>query len=158
MGLFSRFKKEGKAAKTDEQIELESLIRQNHAVFADAFPGRRATDEEILRAEQQLGVKIPEPYVWFLKEYGSGGYWFEILGYCKNGRPEFVEETLRQRENGLPEGFLVIEACDEFFYCMDTTNGKIVSWDQYDKEGSISRFHNFYEFFKDEIENAVDNL
>lgn len=109
---------------------------------------KRATDKEILQAEQQLGVKIPAPFVWFLKEFGSGGYWFDFIGYTKNGKAQFVEETLNQRENGLPENFLVIEDCDEFYHCLDTSNGKITSWSQYDNDGVIYRFDNFYDFLE----------
>lgn len=87
MGLFDKFKnKENvKQIKTDEQRELENIVQQNHAIFDNAFLGKRATDKEIFQAEQQLGVKIPAPFVWFLKEFGSGGYWFDFIGYTKNG-------------------------------------------------------------------------
>lgn len=48
------------------------------------------------------------------------------------------------REKGLPENF-VIEDCDEFYYCLDTSNGKIASWSQYDNDGVRYRFDNFYD-------------
>ena len=95
---------------------------------------------------------------YFLKEYGCGGYWFDIMGYCKNGKPEFVEITLEQRKNGLPEKYIIIEDCDEFYYCIDSVSGKISSWSQYDKDGIRERFDNFYEFFKDNLQNAMDNF
>lgn len=120
--------------------------------------GKRATDAEIAQAEQKLALKIPDPFVWFLKEYGCGGYWFDIMGYCKNGKPEFVEITLQQRKNGLPEKYIIIEDCDEFYYCIDSLSGKISSWSQYDKDGVLERFENFYEFFKDNLQNAIDNF
>ena len=116
------------------------------------------TIKEILQAEQKLGVKIPAPFVWFLKEFGSGGYWFDFIGYTKNGKAQFVEETFNQRENGLPKNLLVIEDCDEFYHCLDTSNGKIASWSQYDNDGVIYCFDNFYDFFKDNLENAIENF
>ena len=160
MGLFDKFKKKEdvQQIKTDEQRELENIVQQNHAIFDNAFLGKRATDKEILQAEQKLGVKIPAPFVWFLKEFGSGGYWFDFIGYTKNGKAQFVEETFNQRENGLPENFLVIEDCDEFYHCLDTSNGKIASWSQYDNDGVIYRFDNFYDFFRDNLENAIENF
>ena len=160
MGLFDKFKKKEdvQKTKTDEQRELENIVQQNHAIFDNAFLGKRATDKEILQAEQQLGVKIPVPFVWFLKEFGGGGYWFDFIGYTKNGKAQFVEETFNQRENGLPENFLVIEDCDEFYHCLDTSNGKIASWSQYGNDGVIYHFDNFYDFFRDNLENAIENF
>lgn len=57
-----------------------------------------------------------------------------------------------------PENFLVIEDCDEFYHCLDTSNGKIASWSQYDNDGVIYRFDNFYDFFRDNLENAIENF
>lgn len=94
----------------------------------------------------------------FAEKRINGGYWFDIMGYCKNGKPEFVEITLEQRKNGLPEKYIIIEDCDEFYYCIDSVSGKISSWSQYDKDGIRERFDNFYEFFKDNLQNAMDNF
>ena len=137
MGLFEKFKKKNETHKesySKEQKELKFII------------------------QQKLALKIPDPFIWFLKEYGCGGYWFDIMGYCKNGKPEFVEITLEQRKNGLPEKYIIIEDCDEFYYCIDSVSGKISSWSQYDKDGIRERFDNFYEFFKDNLQNAMDNF
>lgn len=161
MGLFDKFKKKNEMVhtqKTNEQIEIEDIVRKNHTIFANAFLGKRATDEDIQRAEQQLGLQIPESYSWFLKEFGSGGYWFDFIGYCKNGKPQFIEETLEQRKNGLPEKFLIIEDCDEFYHCLDTMSEKVATWSQYDEDGVLYCFDNFYDFFKDNLENAIDNF
>ena len=161
MGLFEKFKKKNETHKesySKEQKELEFIIQQNQAIFGNAFLGKRATDAEITQAEQKLALKIPDPFIWFLKEYGCGGYWFDIMGYCKNGKPEFVEITLEQRKNGLPEKYIIIEDCDEFYYCIDSVSGKISSWSQYDKDGIRERFDNFYKFFKDNLQNAMDNF
>ena len=76
-------------------------------------------------AEQKLALKIPDPFIWFLKEYGCGGYWFDIMGYCKNGKPEFVEITLEQRKMVCQRSIIIIEDCDEFYYCIDSVSGKI---------------------------------
>ena len=61
-------------------------------------------------------------------------------------------------KNGLPEKYIIIEDCDEFYYCIDSVSGKISSWSQYDKDGIRERFDNFYEFFKDNLQNAMDNF
>ena len=80
------------------------------------------------------------------------------MGYFKNGKPKFVEITLKQKKNGLPKKYIIIEDCDEFYYCIDSVSGKISSWSQYDKDGIRERFDNFYEFFKDNLQNAMDNF
>lgn len=156
MGLFDKFKEIKKEVEKQEEIELENLIYQNQTIFEDAFLGH-VTDREILQAEKKLGIKIPPPFIWFLKKYGSGGYYFDIIGYSKNGKLEFIEETLNQRKNGLPKNFLIIENCDEFYYCIDTSNGKIATWSQHDNDGIIYRFNNFYDFLKDNLVNAIEN-
>ena len=110
-----------------------------------------------MRAEQELGFEIPENYLWFLKKYGHGGFFFEFLGYGLTGNPLFVRETLKQRENGLPENLMVIENCDEYVACINTDNGNIVSWSNYDNDGMIVKQTCFEDYFIDCIENAIDN-
>ena len=83
MGLFDKLKKKNETHKenySEEQKELKFIIQQNQAIFGNVFLGKRATDAEIAQAEQKLALKIPDPFVWFLKEYGCGGYWFDIMG------------------------------------------------------------------------------
>lgn len=53
-----------------EQIEV--LIRDHAEVFQDAFMNIDISDEKVKRAEQTLGLEIPESYLWFLKQYGHG--------------------------------------------------------------------------------------
>ena len=95
--------------------------------------------------------------MWFLKKYGHGGFFFEFLGYGLTGNPLFVRETLKQRENGLPENLMVIENCDEYVACINTDNGNIVSWSNYDNDGMIVKQTCFEDYFIDCIENAIDN-
>ncbi len=39
-------------------------------------------EDKISKIEQDLKVKLPESYKWFLRNYGSGGvYGIDILGY-----------------------------------------------------------------------------
>ena len=95
--------------------------------------------------------------MWFLKKYGHGGFVFEFIGYGLTGNPLFVRETLKQRENGLPENLMVIENCDEYVACINTDNGNIVSWSNYDNDGMIVKKTCFEDYFIDCIENAIDN-
>ncbi len=137
------------------RAQIKALIEANTAVFEDAFSLVPPSDEDIQKAEQQLGVEIPESYIWFLKEYGYGGFFFEFLG-C-TGSPSFVQQTLKERDYGLPSNLLVVEDCDEHVLCINTDDGTVVSWSHYDHDGSLFRFDSFEAFFMDRLENAIDN-
>ena len=105
-----------------------------------------------------LGFVIPEEYVWFLKTYGHGGFFFEFLGYGLNGKAVFVEKTLQEREFGLPKELLVIENCDEYVYCININSKEIISWSKYDNDGIIKVASNFFEHFLNNIDNAIENF
>ena len=89
-----------KQIKTMNKENIENIVQQNHAIFDNAFLGKRATDKEIFQAEQQLGVKIPAPFVWFLKEFGSGGYWFDSLATLKTEKHNLLKKLLIREKMG----------------------------------------------------------
>lgn len=137
--------------------QIETLMKDNEKVFQDAFLLVRPSNEEIKKAEQVLGFEIPESYLWFLNQYGHGGYFFEFLGCSLTGNLLFVKETLKQREYGLPTNLLVIENCDEYVVCINTDNGNIVSWSHYDDDGMLVKQTCFEDYFIDCLNNAIDN-
>jgi len=137
--------------------QIEALIKAHAEVFQDAFLMTTPSDEALRNAGQELGFAIPESYRWFLKRYGHGGFFFEFLGYGLNGDALFVRETLRERENGLPENLLVIENCDEYVVCIHADSGKIVSWSRYDHDGVIVKQPSFEDYLIDCLQNAIDN-
>lgn len=137
--------------------KIQEMIAENEEVFEDAFLMRFPTDEELSQAQEVLRFEIPEEYVWFLKTFGHGGFFFEYLGYGLNGNCIFLNKTLKEREFGLPNELLVIEDCDEFVYCIDTVTKEIVSWSKNDRDGVIKIADDFYKHFIDNIENAIDN-
>lgn len=137
--------------------KIIKMIEENKDVFENAFLKRYPTDVELEEAEKVLGIKIPQEYVWFLKKYGHGGFFFEYLGYGLNGKALFVDETLRKRKYGLPNTLLVIESCDEYVICIDTESGEIVSWSNYDRDGILKRAADFYEYFMECVDNAIEN-
>lgn len=139
------------------QQKILTLISDNPEVFESSFLLRFPTDEELTNAEIQLGFNIPNEYIWFLKTYGHGGFFFEFLGYGLNDTAIFVDETLHERKFGLPTNLLVIEDCDEYVVCIDTINNKVVSWSKHDKDGVISVAESFYDYFLNRIKNAIDN-
>lgn len=137
--------------------KISNLISSNPEIFENAFWMRFPTDKELSDAKVQLGFDIPEEYKWFLKTYGHGGFFFEFLGYGKNGAAICVEKTLYERRFGLPTELLVIEDCDEYVVCLDSVTGKVVSWSKHDKDGIIAVTDDFYKYFIDRIENAIAN-
>ena len=140
------------------QEKIANKITSNPEVFENSFLMRFPTEKELSKAKDLLGFDIPNEYVWFLKTYGHGGFFFEFLGYGINGNAILVEKTLYERKFGLPTELLVIENCDEYVVCIDSSNGKVVSWSKYDKDGVIAVANDFYEYFMDSVENAIANF
>ena len=143
-----------------QQMEsmITNKIASNAEVFEAAFLMRFPTAEELSEAKERLGFAIPEEYVWFLKTFGHGGFFFEFLGYGINGNALLVEKTLYERQFGLPTELLVIENCDEYVVCIDASNGSVVSWSKHDRDGVIAVADDFYQYFMERIENAIANF
>ncbi len=115
------------------------------------------TDNMIAAAEEKLGVKLPEQYIDFLKEYGHGGIaGIEVMGVGLTGRMLFVDTTLEYREDDLPDNLVVVENVDEYLTCIDCDTEKIVSWDfsGYIKED----YDSFDEYLMDQMNSAIENL
>lgn len=115
------------------------------------------TDDMIAIAKEKLGVKLPEQYIDFLKEYGHGGIaGIEVMGVGLTGRMLFVDTTLEYREDDLPDKLVVVENVDEYLTCIDCDTEKIVSWDfsGYIKE----EYSSFDEYLVDQMNGAIENL
>ena len=138
--------------------KIINRISSKPEVFENAFLMRFPAEKELSEAKEQLGFVIPDEYVWFLKTFGHGGFFFEFLGYGINGNALLVEKTLYERKFGLPTELLVIENCDEYVVCIDSSTRKVVSWSKHDKDGVIAVANDFYEYFMDRVENAIDNF
>ena len=140
---------EPEAAK--QQKKINSLIKENPEMIEADFDSTSAGDEEIAEAEKVLNLKFPEAYIWFLKK---GKYAYDLIG-----SPEScVAETKRQREKGLPLNLAVISNNGEFVECIDTSTGKIISWSSHDKDGEMESFADFYAYYLDFLENAIDDF
>ncbi|PLR86564.1 SMI1/KNR4 family protein [Bacillus canaveralius] len=139
--------------------ELVAFIEENSDI--DDFTGG-INETEVIRLEDELGVVFPESYKWFLKSYGSGGlFGVEILCCGKSQIPSVISNTERFRKLGLPEEYVVIENCEEFVYCLDTSfisNNEcpIISWDRV-AGYSGKRANNFHEFLSNRLLEAKEN-
>lgn len=115
-------------------------------------------DDVLSNAETVLNINIPEQYRWFLKNYGHGGIGgIETLGMGKNGRIIFVDETIKYRSYGLPNELIMIENCDEWIYCINTRNEKIVMW-SHGREKYDFAYENFLAYLKDRMNDAIENI
>lgn len=115
------------------------------------------SDDMLCKAQQLLSVKLPNQFVAFLKAYGHGGIGgVEILGYGLDGSAAFVEETLEYRTHGLPDNLIVVENVDEWVYCIASSTGEVVSWNE--ANGERPAFSNFDDFVVSEFSDAIENL
>jgi hypothetical protein len=125
----------------------------------DFFGG--ASDEDISNAEEMLGLKFPQSYREFLKEYGSGGICgVEILGVQGNLGASVVKATERWRNIGLDMGLIVIEDSGEFVRCLcsaDVNDNRVFSWIRGGRELSV-RYDTFDDYTIDMFQEGIDNL
>lgn len=134
--------------------KIRELIKQYEA--EGDFTYATLQSEAIDEAERILDIKIDPAFIEFLSEYGHGGIGgTEVLGIGKNNELAFVSETLEYREYGLPQNLIVIENCDEWVYCIDSDNGKIVSWSYDEIQDEFDSFDDFlFNRFSDAAENS----
>ena len=121
------------------------------------FTHEELTDEMLSAAEARLGVKIPAEFVAFMREYGFGGIGgIEILGVSGSGECAFVKATLEYRKYGLPANLIVAENCDEWLYCIDCDDGKVVNWSE--GEEASPAYDSFDAYFLDRLNDEIENM
>lgn len=75
-----------------------------------------------------------------------------------DGSTAFAEETEEHRPDGLPDGLVAVENCDEWLYCIDCSNGKVVSWSPYDGDGVVEVYEDFDSCLLDRFNDAIENM
>lgn len=136
--------------------KLYELIKKHESKgdFTHAIVTEGMLDE----AEKRLGIEILEEYRYFLKKFGHGGIGgIEVLGVGKNGSLIFEKETLKYRTYGLPNELIAIENCDEWVYCVNSMNGKVVMWSRGDIEYS-EKFDSFEKYLHDRVNDILENM
>lgn len=122
------------------------------------FTYSKATNKLLTEAERSLGCHLPDEYKHFLKTFGHGGIGgIEVLGIGRNGAPVFVSETLKYRSYGMPDTLILIENCDEWLYCLDSSNGKIVMWSTRETK-PMAAFEDFEAYLLDRIKDVIENM
>nr|WP_085994343.1 SMI1/KNR4 family protein [Oceanobacillus senegalensis] len=136
--------------------DLEKLITDN--METGYFTG--GIEKKLVdKIEEDLDILLPNSYKHFLMKYGSGGiFGVDILGAGKTDQPFVVTETEKYRQKGLEKDLVLIEDCDEFLYCLDTSEMvneecPVVSWDQHEGIDSIESA-NFCKFL---LERFIDS-
>ncbi len=135
--------------------KIKSLIDQYQE--EGDFTRARPTPNMLDTVRSVLGVTLPEQYLDYLNEYSHGGIaGVEILGIGLTGKVFFLDETLEYRDEGLPDNLVVVENCDEWLYCIDCSDGTVVSWEI---NGNVKReFDCFDDFLLSEYSDAIENL
>ena len=116
------------------------------------------SDKMLQGVEARLQIKIPLEYREFLKEFGHGGIGgIEIIGVGKNGIMLFEHKTLQYCTYGLLKELIVVENCDEWIYCINSRNGKVVMWDR-NVMGYFDVYENFYSYLNDRVNDVLENI
>lgn len=144
-------------------MKKEIILKLIQEAGSEFYVTGSASNEQINHIEASLGIKLPTSYVWYLKEYGSGGIaGSNILGVSKNNIIKCLDETKYRRGNGFPDRYLVIYNAGEYLYCLDTEHYSedecpVVLWDL-NSANCRPYKKNFYEFLQEQFELALEDL
>lgn len=126
----------------------------------DFFTGNLVTDSLIKKAEDELDVKLPDSYVWYLKEFGQlymyGG--MHIYGVEIDAELYFVNYTKYLREFELPHELIILQENDEYEVCLSTNDGKVGTWSYFDNDGFLVEYDNFYEYLEDLAKTSLQYI
>ncbi|MCY8755623.1 SMI1/KNR4 family protein [Bacillus haynesii] len=140
--------------------ELVADFINKYATSSDFTGG--ISIEKINEIQENLNVKLPESYKWFLKNYGSGRiFGVEILGYDLEGAYVVEQSENYRKYYYLPDGIVVIEYVDEFSYCLDTNKMEdgecpVIVWANDAGYGDVVA-NNFLEFFMEVLKESKEN-
>lgn len=138
---------------------MNKIIRNLIEEYKDegVFSFVLVTDEMLAVEECKIGLSFPKEYVEYIKLYGHGGIGgIEVFGFGKTGTCICSERTLEYRKYGMPTNYISIENCDEWIYCIDCGNEKVVSWSM---DGLIKEeYTSFDEYLLDRLNDVIENL
>lgn len=136
--------------------KLFEIIKKNEVV--GDFTYVPVTDEMLKKAEKEINLRIPTMYKEFLQMFGQGGIGgLEVLGIGKNNKMIFTETTVLYRKYNLPIELIVIENCDEWLYCINSENGRIVVWSNGSKDADVV-YNDFDKYLEDRIQDVLENV
>ncbi|ENQ3104991.1 SMI1/KNR4 family protein [Bacillus cereus] len=95
------------------------------------FEGNEFTDEDLVKIEEKLNIKLPEDFCE-IATFFSGGYLGGISNYSfsnVDNSLNIIDETIRLREVvHLPSRFIVLAEPPESLIVMDTLNNPAIIW------------------------------
>ncbi|MDO8156494.1 SMI1/KNR4 family protein [Bacillus toyonensis] len=123
-------------------------------------------EDTIQQAAQMLNLTFPNSYLWFLKQYGSGGLDGMDINGCETTAADssVVYHTKLYRETyNLPEQYIVLNDIDGTVTCLDTKQMKdgecpVVFCSRFSKELYAITYENFGDYLLDSLQESVDNL
>ncbi|MFJ7818891.1 SMI1/KNR4 family protein [Bacillus toyonensis] len=123
-------------------------------------------EDTIQEAAQMLNITFPSSYLWFVKQYGSGGLDGMDVHGCETtaANSSVVYHTKLYRETyNLPEQYIVLNDIDGTVTCLDTNQMKdgecpVVFWSRFSKELYAITYVNFGDYLLDSLQESVDNL
>ncbi|MGE1110046.1 SMI1/KNR4 family protein [Bacillus wiedmannii] len=123
-------------------------------------------EDTIQEAAQMLNLTFPNSYLWFLKQYGSGGMDGMDINGCETTAADssVVYHTKLYRETyNLPEQYIILNDIDGTVTCLDTNQMKdgecpVVFWSRFSKELYAITYENFGDYLLDSLQESVDNL
>lgn len=139
--------------------ELINFINEHKE--SDDFTGG-VDESQINVVKNELGLKLPESYKWFLTTYGSGGlFGVNILGVGKSNRPRVIAYTKSYRDLGMNKDLVVIENAGEYVYCLYTSKMKnnecpVIVWNRHGGLDDYNTAENFYEFLSQSLLDAKE--
>ena len=123
-------------------------------------------ETQIRQSEEEIGFPLPESYVYFLSEFGSGDFGgIEFYGLLPQGNhikeiPNALWLTLKSRElEGLPSSYFVVENLDDgAIACLDLSvmtdkECPVVLWEL--GESGNSKPHVLADTFGDYFEQRI---
>ncbi|MFP7226526.1 SMI1/KNR4 family protein [Priestia filamentosa] len=126
----------------------------------EAFFTGGVDESQINVVQNELGVKLPESYKWFLTNYGSGGiFGVDILGVDRSNILSVVSNTKDRRNMGMDKDLVIIEDLGEYAYCLHTSKMEnnecpVIAWNMPGGLDDYNAAKNFYDFLSQRLLDA----
>jgi len=120
----------------EELRKLDSLYRQEKPnLFRLSTPDQPASEDQITELETSVGVRLPQEYRSFLREFGGGSYGLATIFSAEPESEWYLPRKQAEANRYLPEGLLAFS--DDFAggnYVLKVLNGQALKpvfyWNQ----------------------------
>jgi hypothetical protein len=135
----------------EELQRLDARYRQQKAnLFRLATPDQAATEAQLAEVEHAVGVRLPQSYRAFLREFGGGDYGLETFFSADPNSEWYLPVKQGEASRCLPEGLLAFSDDGAGgYYVFKVLNGQaqeaVFYWNQ-DGGESPTEFQDVIEF------------